>query len=165
MERVMQLINRWATRLSIWGEWIGVGGVLIMVVVTCADVVGAKLFTTPVPGSTEIISLVQVAAIVFAVAATQRHKQHISVEMFVTKMSPRPRLLIKAITSLLGLILFSIIIFEGIQLGNRYLEAGEVSATVQIPFYPFAYAFSLALFPVTIMLLVDFIEAIKKAVT
>lgn len=160
----MQFVNQWATRLSIWGEWIGVGSVLFMVVVTCADVLGAKLFTTPVPGSTEIISLVQVAAIVFAVAATQRHKGHISVEMFVTTMRPRLRSLIKALTSLLGLILFSQIIFEGVRLGNRYLEAGEVTATVQIPYYPFAYAFSLALLPVAIMLLVDFIEAMKKAV-
>ena len=160
----MQFVSQWATRLSIWGEWIGVGGVIIMVVVTCADVLGAKLFTAPVPGSTEIISLVQVAAIVFAVAATQRHKGHISVEMFVTTMRPRLRSFVKAFTSLLGLILFSLIIYEGILLGNRYLEAGEVTATVQIPYYPFAYAFSLAMFPVALMLLVDFIEALKKAV-
>lgn len=159
----MQLVKRWAARLSIWGEWIGVGGVMIMVVVTCADVLGAKLLTTPVPGSTEIISLVQVAAIVFAVAATQRHKGHISVEMFVVKMTPRLRSLVQALTSLLGLILFSLLIFEGVRLGNRYLEAGEVTATVQIPYYPFAYAFSLALVPVAIMLLVDFIEVMKKA--
>ncbi len=159
----MQLVSLWTTRLSIWGEWIGVTGILLMVVVTCADVLGAKLFTTPVPGSTEIISLVQMAAIVFAVAATQREKGHISVEMFVIKMKPRLRWLIKALTSLLGLILFSQIIIEGVRLGNRYLEAGEVTATVQIPYYPFAYAFSLAMFPVAIMLLVDLIEASKKA--
>lgn len=163
-ENVMQLLNQWATRLSIWGEWIGVGSIIIMVVVTCADVLGAKLFTTPVPGSTEIISLVQVAAIVFAVAATQRHKGHISVEMFVSKMAPRLRWFVKALTSLLGLILFSLLIFEGIRLGNEYLKSGEVTATILIPYYPFAYAFSLALIPVVIMLLVDFIEAMKKAV-
>ena len=56
-ESVMQFVNQLATRLSKWGEWIGVGGVLIMVVVTCADVLGAKLFTTPVPGSTESSAL------------------------------------------------------------------------------------------------------------
>jgi TRAP-type C4-dicarboxylate transport system permease small subunit len=161
----MQLLSQWATRLSIWGEWIGVGSIIIMVVVTCTDVLGAKLFTTPVPGSTEIISLVQMAAIVFAVAATQRHEGHISVEMFVAKMSSRLRSLIKALTSLIGLILFSLLIFEGIRLGNEYLESGEVTATVLIPYYPFAYAFSLALIPVALMLLVDFIDAIKKAAT
>lgn len=160
----MQFIRQWADRLSTWGEWIGVGGAIIMVVVTCADVLGAKLFMLPVPGSTEIISLAQVATIVFAVAATQRHKGHISVEMFVAKMKPRIRALTRAFTSCLGLTLFALLIFEGVRLGNEYLEAGEVTATVLIPFYPFAYMFSLALFPVAVMLLVDTVDAVKEAV-
>ena len=161
MERVYQ----WAIRLSTWGEWIGVGGVIIMVVVTCADVLGAKLFMAPVPGSTEIISLVQVTAIVFAVAATQRHKGHISVEMFVATLPPRVRSLVKAFTSCLAAILFVLLIYEGVRLGNEYLEAGEVTATVQIPFFPFAYAFSVALFPIAIMFLVDCVQALKEAVS
>ena len=67
---------------------------------------GAKLFMAPVPGSTEIISLVQVTAIVFAVAATQRYKGHISVEMFVTTLPPRMQSLVKALTACLAAILF-----------------------------------------------------------
>jgi TRAP-type C4-dicarboxylate transport system permease small subunit len=161
----MQRVYQWALRLSEWGEWIGVGGVIIMVVVTCADVLGAKLFMAPVPGSTEIISLVQVTAIVFAVAATQRYKGHISVEMFVTTLPPRVRSLSKAFTSCLGAILFILLIYEGVRLGNEYLEAGQVTATVQIPFYPFAYAFSVALFPIAVMCVVDFFQALKEAVS
>jgi TRAP-type C4-dicarboxylate transport system permease small subunit len=160
----MQRVRQWAIRLSTWGEWIGVAGIIIMVIVTCADVLGAKLFMAPVPGSTEIISLVQVAAIVFAVAATQRYKGHISVEMFVGTLPPRLRSLSKALTSCLGAVLFVLLIVEGVRLGNEYLDAGEVTATVQIPFYPFAYAFSVALLPVALMLVVDVVEALKEAV-
>jgi TRAP-type C4-dicarboxylate transport system permease small subunit len=161
----MNRVYQWALRLSEWGEWIGVGGVIIMVVVTCADVLGAKLFMAPVPGSTEIISLVQVTAIVFAVAATQRYKGHISVEMFVTTLPPRMQSLVKALTACLAAILFVLLIYEGVRLGNEYLEAGQVTATVQIPFYPFAYAFSVALFPIAVMCIVDFFQALKEAVS
>ena len=161
----MQRVYQWAIRLSELGEWIGVAGSIIMVVVTCADVLGAKLFMAPVPGSTEIISLIQVAAIVFAVAATQRHKGHISVEMFVATLRPRARSLAKAFTSGLGAIVFALLIYESVRLGNEYLEAGEVTATVQIPFYPFAYAFSVALFPVAVMLVVDCLTALKEALS
>ena len=79
-------------------------------------------------------------------------------------MRPRIRALIKAVVSSLGLVLFSFLIVEGIQLGNEYRTAGEVTATVQIPFYPFAYGFALALFPIAIMLFSDFIAALKEAV-
>jgi TRAP-type C4-dicarboxylate transport system permease small subunit len=164
-ESVMQFLSQWANRLSVWGEWIGVTGIMVMVVVTCADVVGAKLFTLPVPGCTEIVSLVQVATMVFAVAATQRHGGHISVEMFVDTLPARIRSWIKAFTSLLGLVLFVLLIVEGVGLGNEYLEAGEVTATVQVPFYPFAYAFSVAIIPIAIMMLVDLMGSIKEALS
>ncbi len=162
MKLSMQHVRQWARRLSTWCEWIGVAGVIVMVAVTCADVLGAKLFLMPVPGSTEIVSLAQVATIVFAVAATQRHKGHISVEMFYMKMSPRIQALTSALTSCLGLILFFILVYQGIQLGNGFLEAKEVTATVQIPFYPFAYGFSLAMVPVTLMLFIDLIDALRE---
>lgn len=69
----MQTIREWANRLSLWGEWVSVVGVIIMVAITCIDVIGAKLFLLPVPGYIEVVSLIQVATVVFAVAATQRY--------------------------------------------------------------------------------------------
>lgn len=162
MKQFIQSVRQWANRLSTWCEWIGVAGVIVMVAVTCADVLGAKLFLLPVPGSTEIVSLAQVATIVFAVAATQLHKGHISVEMFYTKMPPRTQALTSAVTSCLGLILFLILVYQGIQLGNAFLDASEVTATVQIPFYPFAYGFALAMVPVALMLFIEFLDALRE---
>lgn len=159
----MHKITQWANRLSQLGEWIGITGIVVMVLVTCADVIGAKFFLMPVPGAVEIISLVQVATIVFAVAATHRRGGHISVEMFVDRFHPRIRSLVKAFISFLGLVLFILLIYESIGLGNEYLEAGEVTATVRVPFYPFAYAFSLALLPIAMMMLVDFMGSIKES--
>jgi TRAP-type C4-dicarboxylate transport system permease small subunit len=162
MKLNLQPVRKWTVRLSTWCEWIGVTGVIVMVAVTCADVLGAKLFLLPVPGSTEIVSLAQVATIVFAVAATQRHKGHISVEMFYMKMSPRTQALTSAVISCLGLTLFLILVYQGIQLGNAFLEASEVTATVQIPFYPFAYGFALAMVPVALMLFIDLMDALRE---
>ena len=158
----MESVRKWTARLSAWSEWIGVAGIIVMVVVICADVLGAKLFLLPVPGSTEIVELAQVATIAFAVAATQLHKGHISVEMFYTKMPPRTQSLVSAVTSCLGLILFLILSYQGLKLGNAFLEAKEVTATVQIPFYPFAYGFALAMVPVALMLFIDLIDALRE---
>ena len=162
MKPSIQPVRQWAHRLSTWCEWVGVAGVIVMVAVTCADVLGAKLILLPVPGSTEIVSLAQVATIVFAIAATQRYKGHISVEMFYAKMHPRTRALVSAGTSCLGLILFLILLYQGIQLGNAFLAAREVTATVQIPFYPFAYGFALAMVPVALMLFIDLMDALRE---
>jgi TRAP-type C4-dicarboxylate transport system permease small subunit len=162
MKQNMQSFRKWTDRLSTWSEWIGVAGVIVMVVVTCADVLGAKLFLLPVPGSTEIVSLAQLATIVFAIAATQRHKGHISVEMFYLKMPPRAQALTRVVTTCLGLFLFLILLYQGIELGNSFRAANEVTATVQIPFYPFAYGFALAMVPVALLLFIDLIDALRE---
>ncbi len=162
MKRSMQRVRKSTARLSAWCEYIGIAGVIAMVVVTCVDVLGAKLFLLPVPGSTEIVSLAQVTTIVFVIASTQRHKGHISVEMFYSKMPPLAQALIKILTTCLCLLLFIILIYQSVQLGGGFMKAREVTATVQIPFYPFAYAFAFALVPVVLLLFVDLIDALTE---
>lgn len=158
----MQFLNRWANRLSMAGELLGMLGILIMILVTCFDVAGAKLFNLPVPGAIEIISLVQVTTIVFAIATTYLHKGHISVEMFITNRHPVVKSLIRIFIVSVNLILFLLLIYEGFRLGNAYVSSGEVTATIQIPFYPFAYAFAAAMIPVAMLLLVELINEIKE---
>jgi TRAP-type C4-dicarboxylate transport system permease small subunit len=158
----MHRLRQWAESMSLWGETAGVVGIMVMVVVNCSDVLGAKLFLQPVPGSTEIVSLAQVATIAFAVAATQRLRGHISVEMFVLRMSSRLRAAIKAFTSALCLLLFCLIIWESMLLGHSYYRAGEVTATVLIPLYLFAYAFGLAMVPMALMMFCDVVDALKE---
>jgi TRAP-type C4-dicarboxylate transport system permease small subunit len=70
--------------------------------------------------------------------------------------------LIRILTTCLGLILFLVLIYQSFQLGSGFLKAREVTATVQIPFYPFAYAFALALVPLVLMLFADLIDALKE---
>lgn len=158
----MQFLNRWADKLSIAGELLGMLGIVIMILVTCLDVGGAKLFNLPVPGSIEIISLVQVVTVVFAIATTYRHKGHISVDMFVANRRPVVKSLIKIFIVLVNLILFSLLLYEGFRMGYAYIFTGEVTATIKIPFYPFAYAFAVAMIPVVLLLLVELINEIKE---
>jgi hypothetical protein len=49
-------------------------------------------------------------------------------------------------------------------MGLEYWNSQEVSATILIPFYPFAYAFALAMVPVAVMLLCDLIDAMREVI-
>ncbi|MCP4261677.1 MAG: hypothetical protein GY774_29870, partial [Planctomycetes bacterium] len=62
---ILEKFNRW---LSSFFEWIGFGAIFLMVVLTCVDVVGAKLFRAPVFGSLDVMMLAQLIAISFAVS-------------------------------------------------------------------------------------------------
>ena len=158
----MEAVRNFAGRMADWGERLGVLGIMVMVLASVADVLGAKLFELPLTGAIDVVSMGQLAAIVLAVAITQRHKGHISVEMFVLKMPPRLRATVKLFTSCLGVLLFVVIIWEAVHLGGRYLNVGEITPTAHIPMYPFAYIFAVAMVPVALMLICDAVDAIKE---
>ena len=145
-------------------EWIGVVGLLSMMVVTCIDVVGAKLFLWPVPGGVDIVTLSQIVAIAFAVAFTQIIGRHVRVEFFVSRLPLRAQGVIDSFFSLLTLALFVLIIWRSYVLGQSLQTAGQVSLSARIPLYPFAYGIALASIPVCLIFLVEFLRPIAQAV-
>ena len=67
---VLEKFDRFNHRISFWVEWIGLTGLLLMMFITCIDVIGAKMFKTPVPGALDIVMISQLLAVACAVAAS-----------------------------------------------------------------------------------------------
>ena len=151
-------------RLSRWCQWLSITALLLMMTVTCIDVVGAKVFKWRLPGAIDIVMLVQLVTISFSAAVTLIKGRHISVEFFIKLLPQRIQNVIDSIVLLLLLGLFSIIIWQLIVLGYSFQTSGEYSATIYIPYYPFAYSAALASIPVWLVLFVKFIKSLTKSV-
>ncbi len=158
----MGTIRSHANFLGKCGEFIGLFGILAMVGIICLDVLGSKLFGLPVPGSTEIVSLIQAATMAFVVAATQRDRGHVSVAMFVQRLPLRAQAGVRVLTSLLGFLMFVLIVWEGFRYGNQLRLAQEVTGTVKISVAPFVYAFAVAMVPTAMMMLCDLVDSLKE---
>lgn len=149
-------------RLSGWFEWVGLCGLLVMMAITCIDVIGAKIFRLPLYGALDIVVLAQVVAVSFATAFTLILGRHVSVEFFMMLLPDRLRLLIDAIVSFLGLTFFVLIIWRLCVYGYSLQIGGEVSATIRIPVYPFAYGIALASIPVSLIFLANILKSIDR---
>ena len=149
-------------RVSAWFERVGVCGLLLMMAITCADVVGAKLFLQPVYGALDIVMFAQVVAISYATAYALILGRHVAVEFFVILLPARLQAIVDAVISFLGLTLFALIVWRLAAYGNSLQIGGEVSATLRMPLYPFAYGVALASIPVVLVLLVDMLKAIVR---
>lgn len=158
----LEKFEKFNRRLSDWFEWIGLAGFLVMMFITCIDVIGAKLFLLPVFGAIDIVMLSQVVAISFAAAAALILGRHISVEFFVVMLPRRVRALIDIIIHLLGLALFIVIIWRLCVYGYLLQTGGEESATARIPLAPFAYSIAVASIPVCLVFLLEFLNAIVR---
>lgn len=159
---MLDKLEKFNRRLSDWFQWIGLLGLLLMMVITCIDVVGSKVFRSPLLGSIDMVVLAQIVAISFAASMALILGRHIEVEFFVKMLPRRVGAVISSFVLLLGLGLFMVIVWRLSVLGHSFQTTGEYSATVHIPYYPFAYGIALACIPVCLVFLVKFLKSIGR---
>jgi TRAP-type C4-dicarboxylate transport system permease small subunit len=143
-------------------EWLGLAALLLMMTVTCIDVVGSKLFHRPLLGSIDMVQLSQIVAISFAAGIAQILGRHVQVEFVYNLFSRRAQAVIDSIWPVLSLGLFIVVIWRLWVLGNSFKTTGEYTATAYIPLYPFAYALALACIPVCLVLILEFFKSLTK---
>ncbi|MBN1105599.1 MAG: TRAP transporter small permease [Deltaproteobacteria bacterium] len=143
-------------------EWVGAIALLTMMVITCIDVMGAKMFLLPVPGSIDIVMLAQVVAVSFGTASALILGRHVTVEFFVILLPKRVQAAVEVVVNFLGIFLFALIVWR-LTVYGYYMQTGEeVSATARIPLYPFAYGVALAAVPVCLVFLAELINALIR---
>jgi TRAP-type C4-dicarboxylate transport system permease small subunit len=161
---IIERLNKWAKLISNWIVWIGGAGVVLMLALTVADIIGVKIFKTPVPGAIEIVAFLGIIITAFGMAYTQAQHGNIQVEFFVTRLPKRARAVFGVLTSLLGFILFALLAWQSVRYGINLQQSGEVSMTSRIPFYPFVYAIAFCCIPVCFVLIVEMLKNIMKVV-
>jgi TRAP-type C4-dicarboxylate transport system permease small subunit len=150
------------TKLLFYVAGIGLVGMLVLIV---ADVIGIKILSQPVPGGIEYVSFLSVVAIAFAVPFTQVMKGHVAVDFIIEHFPRRSKAIIEIITTLFSVSLFALLTYYTFKYAGQLSSSGEVSMTQKIPFYPFVYAMAVALAMTLVVLLMDLLRSIMKAVT
>lgn len=132
-----------------------------MMGLTCADIV-LRLFRRPILGTYEIVGFLGAVVASFAMAQTTIERGHVAVQIVVQRFSPRVQEIIYLITHLLSLLLFALLAYECVRYGNDLQASGEVSMTIQLPFFPILYGIALSAVTVCLVLLVDILLMMTK---
>jgi TRAP-type C4-dicarboxylate transport system permease small subunit len=162
LEKWLSQIDKFTRGFSRSLEWVGVIGILLMFLVNLVDVVGAKLFKWPLPGSVEMISFSQIVAIAPAVAFTLILGRHIRVEFIIDRFPRRIRAAISSISSFLSLVLFGLVLWQSYLYGISLQRAGEIGSTSHLPFYPFAYVIAFCCIPVCLVFLIEVLKSLNE---
>lgn len=156
-----EMFNR---KLCLSVEWVGLFAFMLMMTVTTVDVLGTKVFLTPLPGALDIMMVAQLIAISFAIASTLFFGGHIQVEFFAMLFPKNIQTLIEIVVSLLGLVLFVLISWNLFKYGYDLKECGEVSPTIRLPLYPFAIAAALACIPACLIYLHKIFKTLHEVI-
>ena len=161
---VLRGIEKATRAVSVWFERVGIVAMLLMLTATCIDVIGTKVFERPFLGAIDIVTLSQVVAIAFTIAIAQISGRHISVELLLSSLPERPQAVIDSLIHFLQAVFFAVIVWRITMLGRALRMAGEVSATLFVPLYPFLFAIAIGFIPMTVVCLLNSIRAAMKVV-
>lgn len=128
--------------------YLGCFVLVIMMLLTTADVAGRYIFNTPILGVFEITEFMVLLLIFSFLGFTQQWKTHISVDLVFNKFPPKLRYFVDAANHLLCLVLMILITWRGIVKAMDLKEVGQQSPNLLIPAYPFVFflAFGCAVF-------------------
>lgn len=157
--------------------WVAGAAIMSMLLLTCADVLlrlGVTLYhnyrwgflegVKPIPGTYELVGFIGAVAVSFAMAHTSVEKGHVSVSLVVRLLPSKPQALIETLTTLCGLLLFAILSWQSFTWGYELQARGDVSLTLEVPFFPFVYGVGFAAAMVCLALLVDLSKNIAKVI-
>lgn len=162
-EGILGKLDRYVVFLTMVLLWIAGAGLVGMLLLIVADVIGIKIFSSPVPGGTEIVTFLAVITIAFAISHTQAMRGHVAVDFIVEKFPRRAKLIIDVVTVLFSVCLFAVMAVYTFKYGMKLKQTGEVSMTQKIPFYPFIHSMGACFVVMTLLLIRDLIKSIAKA--
>lgn len=134
------VLSRWLARnLNIVSGFC----LVAMMLLSCMDII-LRFMRTPISGAYELVSFCSAIMISFAMAQTTIYRAHVSVEVFIYKFPKIMQQGIFILTSTVMFLLLATLAFESFVYGNFFKQSGELSSTLQLPFYPILYGMGFA---------------------
>jgi len=134
----MEALFRILLRVSKVLSYVGGAALTFMMCLTVADVL-MRAGGRPILGTYELVSLSLAIVIGFTIPKVSLDRGHVYMEILLEKLSKRDKAIMNTFTRMLGLILFAIIGYNLLLIGNEFRASGEVSSTLKLPFFPISY--------------------------
>lgn len=159
---MLEKFEKFNRRVSGWVEWVGLFALLLIMALTCVDVVGAKAFRAPVFGALDVVMIAQLIAISFAGSMALILGRHVQVEFFVPLLPKRLQHIVDCLVHFLCFVLFVLIVWRLFAYGYDLQIGNEESMTARIPLAPFAYGAAAGCIPFCLVFLQRFIDSMIK---
>lgn len=153
MERLLNGVGR----LSRWINVIAGAAITFIMLLTVFDVI-LRTFRRPIVGTYELVAFSGAIVVGFAIPLTSWMRGHIYVDFFTAKLPKTLRSIFNLSTRAMGIALFLLIGWNLIKVGMDLQQSGEVSLTLQLPFYPVAYGVAVSCFVQCLVLLTDMVK-------
>jgi TRAP-type C4-dicarboxylate transport system permease small subunit len=142
---------------------VGAISLMIMLVVTAADVVMSRIFNLPFPGATEVVTSAMPISVFAFLLAAQRRGRHISIDMVTARLPRKAGSALALMALLIGVFLFGLLTWLNIPLAIYSIRIGEhTGGNVAVPIYPAKVMIPLATGMITVQFLLEIYREFLK---
>jgi TRAP-type C4-dicarboxylate transport system permease small subunit len=159
----MSFFERIIGSISKYAYWIGGAGVVAMMLLVVANILTRKVWV-PIYGTYDFVGFISAVMVAFSIAYVGIVKGHVAVDMVMERFPPRAQAIIDAIGGVLSLGMFSVVAWQCAIYASNLRMTGEYSMTANAPFYPYIYGISFGIVLLCLVILIDIIKDIAKAV-
>ncbi|MDR2018772.1 MAG: TRAP transporter small permease [Syntrophobacterales bacterium] len=151
------MLDKFLTAVTKVLNVIGGSALTFMMFLTVADVL-MRAGGRPILGTYEIVGLALAIVIGFGIPSVSMDRSHVYMEFLLDKMPGNWRQIFNTFTRLLCIFLFIIIGYNLFSVGNEFHTSGEVSPTLELPFFPVAYGVGVCCFIEVLVFVNDIIK-------
>jgi len=148
-------LSRWLDRIA----GLCMAGIMVLVV---SNIILRVVFKNPMAGAVDYVGFLSALAIGLALAYCAVQNAHIAVDFIIEKFPPRVQAVVDTVINAVGLVFWGLVFWKMTEYGHSLAASGVVAPTTQMPFHPFVYLVSLGLFALCLVMLVRFIDSVKR---
>ena len=153
------LVSRWLSNLVATISGIGL---LALMVVMAADVIGRYFFKHPIPGAYELVEYLMAVFVPCCIAYSAERKCHVGVDILVERLAPRTRLLVEIVTQAITIVLVLVVVRQGWIGFSEALSSTMKSAVLQIPNAPFLLSIPVGFGAFALFLFFHLLQSIRE---
>ena len=141
------------------------GGVLVflMSILTTADIIGREVVEKAVPGCYELVQLLMIPVVFFAIAHLESKKGNVRVEIVATRFTERGQMIVSLVASIIGLFIFGVFLWSTSIWGwESWVEREPMQEIRGWPLYLWKFCVPIGCFFMCMELAIGIVGTIKR---
>lgn len=159
----MAHIEKWLNSLCKLLNSIAKGALFFMIFIPSFDVFLRVFLDKSILGSEELVSLIQVIIVFFALAYTAAKKGHIGVDLIYDRLPKRVQPIVNSVISFLCMMLCSLIAWQAFEHGREVWDSNLTTVVLKVPVFPFEFSTALGFLLTALVFLIDFLRSSLSA--
>jgi TRAP-type C4-dicarboxylate transport system permease small subunit len=154
-EKVIRIVTRISNTLAM-------GVLVIMMLLTVADVLLRYAFRRPILGTVELTEYMMIPVVFLAIPWCAMKGAHAKIDLVIERLPPRVQAIFDSVSGLIGLFMISLICWQGL-LESKNMWVSHIGADMlNVPTYPFYLIVGIGAFLFALVLLLYIIKNVER---